>query len=104
MSLLERARVLSSNQTEAEQRLWYYLQCSPVFWSEIQASKICWELYRRFRLVLPNTDCRGRWREHAEQGEYDYRIPKTVFSNIKGKVEPESDLHVLMQPVMPLYV
>jgi very-short-patch-repair endonuclease len=56
MPLLERARVLRSNQTQAEQRLWYYLRARRFFRAEIQAIKAGRELHRRFRLFLPKID------------------------------------------------
>jgi very-short-patch-repair endonuclease len=59
MTLLERARVLRSNQTEAEQRLWYHLRARRFFGLKFKRQKPVRNLHRRFRLFFSQTDCRS---------------------------------------------
>jgi very-short-patch-repair endonuclease len=73
MTLLERARVLRSNQTEAEQRLWYYLRARRFFGLKFKRQKPVGNYIVDFVCFSPKLIIEVDGGHHAEQEEYDER-------------------------------
>jgi very-short-patch-repair endonuclease len=71
MPLLERARVLRSNQTQAEQRLWYYLRARRFFWLKFKRQKPVGNYIVDFVCFSPKLIIEVDGGQHTEQEEYD---------------------------------
>ena len=73
MPLLERARVLRSNQTQAEQRLWYYLRARRFFGLKFKRQKPVGNYIVDFVCFFQKLIIEVDGGQHHEQMEYDSR-------------------------------
>jgi very-short-patch-repair endonuclease len=71
--LLERARSLRSNQTEAEQRLWYYLRARRFSGLKFKRQKPVRNYIVDFVCFSPKLIVEVDGSQHAEQEQYDDR-------------------------------
>jgi very-short-patch-repair endonuclease len=71
--LLERARSLRSNQTEAEQRLWYYLRARRFSGLKFKRQKLVGNYIVDFVCFSPKLIVEVDGSQHAEQEQYDDR-------------------------------
>ena len=71
--LLERARSLRSNQTEAEQRLWYYLRARRFSGLKFKRQKPVGNYIVDFVCFSPKLIVEVDGSQHAEQEQYDDR-------------------------------
>ena len=71
MSILQRARALRLNQTEAEQRLWYYLRAHRFMGLKFKRQKPIGNYIVDFICLSPKLDIEIDGSQHAEQVGYD---------------------------------
>jgi very-short-patch-repair endonuclease len=72
MSMLERARTLRLNQTEAEQRLWYYLRAHRFMGLKFKRQKPIGNYIVDFICLSPKLVIEIDGSQHAEQADYDH--------------------------------
>ncbi len=73
MIILERARSLRSNQTEAEQRLWYHLRARRFFGLKFKRQKPVGNYIVDFVCFSPKLIVEIDGGQHVERVEYDNR-------------------------------
>ena len=69
--MLERARILRLNQTEAEQRLWYYLRAHRFMGLKFKRQKPIGNYIVDFICLSPKLVIEIDGSQHAEQADYD---------------------------------
>ena len=69
--MLERARILRLNQTEAEQRLWYYLRAHRFMGLKFKRQKPLGNYIVDFICLSPQLIIEIDGSQHAEQADYD---------------------------------
>jgi very-short-patch-repair endonuclease len=72
MLMLERARTLRLNQTEAEQRLWYYLRAHRFMGLKFKRQKPIGNYIVDFICLSPKLVIEIDGSQHAEQADYDH--------------------------------
>jgi len=73
MTLLERAKILRSNQTEAEQRLWYHLRAHRFMGLKFKRQKPIGNYIVDFVCFEPRLVVEIDGGQHLEQADYDGR-------------------------------
>ena len=73
MTLLERAKILRSNQTEAEQRLWYHLRAHRFMGLKFKRQKPIGNYIVDFVCFEPRLVVEIDGGQHLEQADYDAR-------------------------------
>lgn len=110
-SLLERAKLLRKNQTEAEQRLWYHLRAHRFMGLKFKRQKPIGHYIVDFVCYLPKLVVEIDGGQHAEQVAYDQRRDDFLrqegftvlrFWNNQVLSETEAVLEVIRQAVLAL--